>query len=325
MAERRNPYEVLGVARDADENTIRTSYRRLARKYHPDVNPGDTEAENRFKEISEAYAVLSDTEKRRAYDEFGDVSLDAGFDAEAARRAREQFGARFGTGFGEQPGGPGGFRDAGAEGFHFDDLEDLLGNVFGGRRGRPMPRRSPDLEAELRLGLREAALGSEQRGTLTRPTPDGAARQETVTVRVPPGMTDGSRIRLAGKGAEFPGAAAGDLFVTIRVAPHPVFRVDGRDLQVEVPVSVGEATLGAKIEVPTLEGRATLTIPAGTDGGQRLRLRGKGLPGLRGSSAGDLYVTIRIRVPRDLDPRGREYVEGLAAYEPSDLRKGLFE
>jgi len=346
---RRDLYEVLGVPRGADDETIKKAYRKLARKHHPDVNPGDKAAEERFKAISEAYGVLSNEEKRRAYDEFGDVALEGGFDAENARRMKDEFESRFGRGsfaraqagepFGaEGAGGAGafeGFSGAGGEGFAFD-LDDLLGDLFSrrgwqggpagaGARGARRARRGADLEAELVLDLREAARGGERRLSLTRPTADGGVKQENVTVRIPAGVADGGRIRVPGKGGEGAnGAPPGDLFATIRLRPDPVFRLEGRDLHVEVPVTVAEATLGAKIEVPTLDGRATLTIPPGTDSGRKLRLRGKGMPNPAGGDAGDLYVTLQIRVPRDLDDDARAKLEALGRFDPPDLRKDLF-
>jgi len=322
---RRNPYEVLGVARDADADAIRKAYRRLARKFHPDVNPGDAKAEERFKEISEAYAVLSDEEKRRNYDEFGEVSLEGGFDPEAARRAREAFGARFGGGFGPGPGGGGAF-SFGDEPFEFGDLEDLLGRLrgTGHRRRGTRGLRGQDLEATLELDFLEAARGGEKRLTLQVPDPGGFPRTETVTIRIPPGVADGGRIRLRGKGGPgIGGGPRGDLLATVRVRPHPVFRREGLDLHVTVPITVTEAVRGAKVEVPTLEGRATVTIPPGSDGGRRLRLRGKGVRDPGGGPPGDLYVTLQIRVPRNLDAEALEKLEALARFEPSDPRKDL--
>lgn len=321
MAARKNLYDVLGVPKDADRDTIRKAYRKLARQYHPDVNPDDASAEARFKEISEAWAVLADDEKRRNYDEFGDVSLESGFDADKARQAREDFGRRFGgAGAGRDP-----FAQAfrGGEGeFEFGDLDDLLGRVFrGGARGGPRAMRGPDLETELELDFVHAARGGEHRITL--PLPDGGS--ETVTVRIPAGVADGGRIRLPRKGAAGPGGGPrGDLWATIRVRPHPVFRREGRDLVVDVPVTVSEAVEGARIEVPTLEGRATVTVPAGTDGGRKLRLRGKGIPDPSGKASGDLYVVVRIRVPRELDDEGRQALETLRRFEPEDPREELF-
>jgi curved DNA-binding protein len=314
----KNLYESMGVARDADAETIRKAYRKLARQYHPDLNPGDTAAEERFKEISQAYAVLSEPEKRSQYDEFGDAALAGGFDAEAARRSREAFGARFGQASGEG--------DIGGE-FHYGNLDDLFGGVFsrfGRSQGPPRPRRGPDLHSSITLDFIDAARGGEQRVSMGRPTADGGVKQEHLTVRIPPGVADGGRIRLAGKGGEAPGGPPGDLYLDVRVRPHRVFRREGRDIHLDVPIGVAEATLGARIDVPTLDGRATVTVPPGTHGGAKLRLRGKGVPGAPRGDAGDLFVTLRIRVPRDLDDDDRRAVEALARHDPRDLREELF-
>ena len=315
---KRDLYATLGVPRDADEDRIRKAYRKLARRHHPDVNPDDAEAEERFKDVSEAYAVLSDPEKRRAYDEFGEVSLEGGFDPGAARRAREAFGARFGADrFAAAPGG---------EGFTYGRLDGLFSDLFQRRgwAGAQGGRRGMDLSAELELDFLDAARGVEQRLAIARPTADGGVRHETVTVRIPPGVADGGRIRIPGKGAEGAGGApAGDLHATVRVRPHRIFRREGRDLYVDLPVSVREATLGAKVEVPTLSGRATVTVPRGTDGGTRLRLRGKGIPDPSGGPRGDLYVVVRIRVPRDLDAETATHLDELAKFDPPDLRQEL--
>jgi curved DNA-binding protein len=312
-------YHVLGVARDASEDAIKKAYRKLARRHHPDVNPNDKTAEDKFKEISHAYSVLSDKEKRRAYDEFGDASLEGGFDPEAVRRAREAFGARFGGG-----GGQPGFGDA--EGFQFEGLDGLFEDLFarqGGGRGR-VRGRGADVEAELSLDFLDAARGGEQRLTLTRPQPDGSLKPETVTIRIPPGVADGGSLRIPGKGLPgVGGGPPGDLHARIRVRPHRVFRREGRNLMLDVDVSVGEATLGAKVEVPTLDGRVTLTIPAGTDSGTKLRVRGKGIPSPAGGAPGDLYAVVQIRVPRNLGQRERELLDELAKHDPPDLRKDL--
>ncbi len=321
---REDLYQVLGVARGASDSEIKKAYRKLARKLHPDVNPGDAAAEERFKLVSEAYAVLSDPKRRKAYDEFGEISLEAGFDADAARQAREQFGARFGG------GAPGGFEES----FSFGDLDDLLGDIYarrgwsgaGAGAGRgPRPRRGVDVEAVLELDLAEAARGGEKRLAITRPTRDGELRSESVTVRIPAGVADGGRIRIRGKGGEGSGGGPdGDLHAQIRIRPHPVLRLDGRNLLLDVPVTVREAVLGAKVEVPTLEGRATVTIPPGTDSGQRLRLRAKGLPDPKGGPAGDLLVTVQIRVPKGVDAAGAEALDALSAFDPTGLRDELF-
>ncbi len=315
----KSPYEILGVARDVDADALRKAYRKLAKKFHPDANPDDKKAEERFKEISRAYDVLSDPEKRRAYDEFGDVATQPGFDANAARRAQADFGQAFrGT------HGPG--FDLGGEG----GMDELLGRMFGGggprgRGGFGRQMRGADVEAELELDFLEAVHGGEKKLTLSSAGPRGGAHAETVTVRIPRGVGDGGRIRLAGKGGAAPGGGPrGDLYATIRVRPHPVFRREGRDVVLDVPITVGEAVRGAQIEVPTLDGRATVSIPAGTDSGRKLRLRGKGVPDPSGGPAGDLYVVVQIRVPKKLDAEALAHLDALEAHEAKDLREALF-
>jgi DnaJ-class molecular chaperone len=314
-SETKDPYSVLGVARDANEDAIRTAYRKLARELHPDVNPDNPAAEEQFKAVSEANSVLSDSEKRSAYDEFGEVSFQPGFDVAEARRARDAFGGGFGrnANFGGGEFGAGGF-------------EDLLSNIFG----RPGPargtrqRRGVDLEARIDLDFLDAARGCEQRFQVSRPTLDGRQRSESVTVRIPPGVADGGQIRLRGKGGEgLGGGPAGDLIATIRVRPHPLFRREDRDILLEVPVTISEATSGTKVDVPSLDGRVTVTIPPGTDSGSKLRLRGKGVSHPSGGPAGDFYVVIKICVPRDLDDAASGQLAGIAADNPSNLRGAL--
>lgn len=311
----RDLYEVLGAPRDADADALRKTYRKLARKFHPDVNPGNKKAEDRFKELSRAYDVLSDPEKRKAYDEFGEISLQGGFDAEAARTAQRGFGGRRGGSRGPQPE------------FEFGDMDDVFSRFFGGAEAGPASRRrGADVEAELELDFLEAARGGEKKLTLALSQAHGAVKSETVTVRIPAGVSDGGRIRLAGKGgAGARGGPHGDLYATIRIRPHPVFRREGRDVVLDVPITVGEAIRGAKIEVPTLDGRATVAIPPGTDSGRKLRLRGKGIADPSGGAPGDLYAIVQIRVPKDLDADGLAHVEALAALEPTDAREKLFD
>jgi DnaJ-class molecular chaperone len=323
MAEpaKRDLYAILGVARDSEADALRSAYRKLARQFHPDVNPGDKAAEDRFKEISRAYDVLSDPEKRRNYDEFGEVSLEAGFDATHAREARDRFESRFGRG-----AQSGGFTPPGAESFEFGDLDDLLGRYFRSRGEEADFRaRGSDVAAQLALELLDALRGGTQ--TLVFASPDGGGAPEKITVRIPPGVRDGGRIRIPGRGRPgLGGGPAGDLWVRIRVRPHPVFTREGDDLHLRVPISVREAVLGAKIEVPLPEGRATVSVPAGTDSGRKLRLRGKGARDPETGTAGDLYVDIEIRVPRGLDEAAqKQLAELLGPQDDPELRKDLFK
>lgn len=316
-------YAVLGVERSASREEIQKAYKKLARQYHPDLNPGDAQAEERFKEISGAYRVLSDEERRANYDEFGDISLEAGFDAKEARRVRDQFGERFGFGAPHD-------WEATEDDYHFGGIDDLLGRMFGGggRGAGPDAQfrmRGSDLEAGLELDFLEAARGVERQLTLHRPAPDGSTQTETVKVRIPPGVDAEGRLRIPGKGGlGLGGGPPGDLWVQVHVRPHPVFRKEGRNLCLDLPVHVREAMLGAQVEVPTLAGRTKLTIPPGTQGGSRLRLRGKGIPEGGGRPAGDLLVRIQIKVPQDLDDETREALGRLERFEDPDLRKGLF-
>jgi curved DNA-binding protein len=308
-AEKKDPYATLGVARDADEESIRKAYRKLARELHPDVNPSP-EAEERFKSVSEAYAVLSDEQKRRDYDEFGDVAFQSGFDAEQARRARDAFG---------------GHAQGGGRGFGVGGLDDLVSELFGrGARSGPMRRRGANLEATLDLDFLDAARGGEQRFQISRPTADGGQRSDSVSVRIPPGVADGGKIRLRGKGGEgIGGAPAGDLVAKIRVRPHPHFQRDQRDVLLEVPLTISEAALGAKVEVPTLDGRVTVTVPAGTDSGAKLRLKGKGVAHPSGGPPGDFFVVVKICVPEPRDDATRQKMEELRDLGPDGLRDEL--
>ena len=308
---KRDYYEVLEVSKTSSKTEIKRAYRTLAKQHHPDVNPNDPVAEERFKRVSEAYAVLSDSEKRSAFDEFGEIALDPNFDAERARQANQAFGGGF---TGGAPGGGG--------------IEDLFSNLFSrgggpaGFRGGPLRRAGPGLEADLTLDFSEAALGGEQRLTINRPTADGGSRTDTVAVRIPAGVADGGQIRLRGKGGEgHGGGPPGDLFARIRVRPHALFRREKRDLYIDVPITVKEAILGSKVDVPTLTGRITVSVPAGTDGGTKLRLRGKGVPSPSGGQAGDLFAVIQIKVPDDLDDAAKSRLESSSEFDIPDLRK----
>jgi DnaJ-class molecular chaperone len=311
-----NPYESLGVSRDASTAEIKKAYRKLARETHPDLNPGDAAAEARFKEIATAYDVLSDDVQRANYDEFGEVALQAGFDADRAREERESFSARFGS---PDPRSRG-------EGFAFGDLDDILRQFGGGgggpRGGTGFRMRGGDVESAMTLGFMDALEGGERNLTITRPSPDGRGVEESIKVRIPPGVTDGGKLRIPGKGGlGMGGGPSGDLWIRVRVEPHAVFRRVGRNLEFDLPITLAEAVAGAQVEVPTLDGRATLTIPPGTSSHTRLRLRGKGIPGANPDQSGDLMARVRIIAPKDAPA---EVLQALAAFDQEDPRKEIF-
>ena len=283
--EEKDLYGLLGVARGATEEEIRKAYRKLARKYHPDVNPNDRKAEERFKEVSLAYEVLSDKEKRARYDEFGMQGLAQGFDPEQARAySRWSQGAR---------------RSPFHETFTSDadvDLEDLLGGIFGGGRRARGPARGGDAEVEIEIDFLDAVRGGEVRVEV--------AGRGTLRVKIPPGADEGTKIRLAGQGdAGARGGAPGDLYLRLRVRPHAFFKREGSDLSLDLPVTVPELVLGASVEVPTPDGPVTMKVPARSQNGRKLRLRGKGAPKLGSSERGDLYVRLVAELPEADDPK----------------------
>lgn len=298
-------YEVLGVKRGASDEEIRRAYRKLARKYHPDVNK-ESGAEDRFKEISEAYEVLRDPEKRERYDRFGQ-GWRAGEDVSGAPGFEDLF--RQG-GFGDNVRVE--FGDAG-------EFSDFFEGLFGGRGGartggfEGFAARGSDHEAVLELSLEEAAAGGKRRVSLG----DGRGYD----VNIPAGVRDGQRIRLAGEGGRGRrGGPSGDLFLRVRIKPHPHFRLQERDLYVDVPVSPWEAALGAEVPVRTLTGTARVRVPPGSSSGRRLRLRGQGMPGPRNGD-GDLYATVQVMVPKELSARERELFEQLAKTSSFDARR----
>ena len=363
---KRDYYEILGVPRDADEKTIKRAYRKLARRYHPDVNPGDKTAEQRFKEINEAYDVLSDPQKRAQYDRFGH----AAFEAASAG-----------------PGPEAGFAFEASRGFGFGDIfSDLFGDLFGrhARREEAGPVRGSDLVYSMELDLEDAVFGLSTQITLQREAPcetcrgsgaepgskpeacghcngtgqvilvRGAIRitqtcprcggsgrvnpspcrtcggrgrvlkTERLNVKIPPGVDNGSRVRLAGMGeAGQRGGPPGDLFIVTRIRPHPFFERRGDNLYCEIPITVTEAALGAKVEVPTVDGMAHMTVPPGTQTGTRFRLRGKGVPHLTGGGRGDQYVTVRVVTPTVVDERGRRILRDLEQVYPENPRANI--
>jgi DnaJ-class molecular chaperone len=320
-------YATLGVAKTATDKEIKQAYRKLARKYHPDVNPGDKSAETRFKEINEAYEVLGDPAKRKKYDALGAnwrayEQAGAGFDP--SRFARGAWNINFGG-----PGG-GGFRTMtedemrdlfGDENPFSDFFQTFFGGAMGGEgrrtgrggRGARGPRAGRDVEQEIELALEDAYHGTMRRLSIKH---DGHAR--TVDVRIPAGVTDGSRVRVSGEGeAGTGGAQAGDLFLRIRLAPHPRFERKGKDLYTRVVVPLTSAVLGGEAEVPTLSGKPLrLKVPPTTQNGQVFRLKGHGMPVAgKPEEKGDLYATVEVQLPRSLTPEQRKHFEELEKLE----------
>lgn len=303
-------YEVLGVKKTATEEEIKKAYRKLALKYHPDRNPGNKkEAEERFKDINEAYAVLSDKEKRGQYDQFGPSGFSQrysqedifrGFDlndilgnifGRASRGGRVRYGG-FDDLFGARRGGPG----------------PDLGDVFSGQGYQaetPFAQKGQDIQSEMNLSFEEAAFGTEKKIRLSK-----NGRMEEVTVKVPAGIESGKKLRLAGKGEPGP-AGAGDLYLKLKVSEHPFFKREGSDIVVDKEVKLSEAILGGSIEVPTLEGSKHIKVSPGTQSHSRIRLKGFGLPHLQGGGKGDEYVRILIRYPKNLNDRQKKLVEEL--------------
>jgi curved DNA-binding protein len=319
MASGEDFYQILGVPRNADQDEIQRAYRKLARTYHPDVN-SDPAAEERFKDISEAYDVLSDPQTRRRYDAFGPDFRQVPEDVDPEQWRRARAGAGTGAGAGRArtggAGGPGG-------GFSFSgggiDLEDLLGGIFGGRAGRagrgwgPIP--GADQEAEIELSVEEAYRGVRKPITLSG---DG---RRSFEVTIPAGVTGGQRIRLAGQGGRGgDGARDGDLYLIVRIAPHPRYRLDGRDIHIELRLAPWEAALGISVALDTPGGEVKVKVPAGTSSGRRIRLRGRGLPNPKGA-AGDLYAEARIMVPAKLSRAERKLFEQLAEESSFDPRR----
>jgi molecular chaperone DnaJ len=370
-ATRSDYYETLGVSRGSSAADIRKAYRRLARKYHPDVNPGDKTAEEKFKQIQEAYDVLSDPKKRQLYDQFGFAS------------------DRIPPGAGPGAGGVGfdfsgfDFSNAGAGSSFSDIFSDFFSRFAGGPAERaPQSERGSDLEYQVEIGFWDSIRGSQFKLNISRldactacggtgavggPATCTAcggkgqavqaagpmrfnmtcarcggsgrvrtlcrhchgegrvARPETIEVRIPAGVADGSRVRVPGKGnAGVHGGPAGDLYIITRVRPHEFFERRGDDLYTIVPISVDEAALGAKIEVPTIDGRALLKVPPGTQSGQRFRLREKGAPSLRSGRRGDQFVEVRIVLPKVMDDRQRKCLQDFARLSREDPRADIY-
>ncbi|MHB1001561.1 MAG: DnaJ C-terminal domain-containing protein [Armatimonadota bacterium] len=297
-------YAILGVSKEATDKEIKQAYRKLARKYHPDVNPGNKEAEEKFKEISEANEVLGDKEKRAKYDRYG------------------QQGPGQWNEYGPGPSyGPGGrqyettYNDFGFDvggGGGFSDFFEMLFGQRGGPGGRPgtrQPVQGEDIEAQIEVTLEEAFDGATKTFSISMGRGEPPKRFD---VKIPAGVNDGSRIRLAGEGSPGPTGIKGDLYLNVKMVNHPVFERKGDDLYQDVAVSFVTAMLGGEIQVPTVKSRLTMKIPGGTQSGQTFRLAGQGMPRLNKQGRGDLYAKIKITVPKNLTPRQRELVDELA-------------
>ena len=298
-----NYYEILSARRNASQSEIKKSYRRLARKYHPDVNPGDPSAEERFKQIQEAYKVLSDPEKRQFYDRQGYYR-----DGQQAAAGNGFHGVRF-------------------DGFDgHNTFGDIFSDLFGrGNAGASSarPTQGQDLEYRIEISFLDAIRGTQPRIRTSR-RDGGTQKVESLRVKIPAGVKTGSRIRVPGKGdAAVFGGSPGDLFLLVHVQPHPFFSRQGNDVLCSVPVTVEEAVLGAQIEVPTVEGKARLKIPSGTQSGQKLRLRGRGAPSPNGGDRGDQLVEVQVVLPTVEDERSKEIIREFSRLNPQNLREKI--
>ena len=327
MNENDDLYSILGVARDASDEAIRKAYRKLARKHHPDLNPDDPAAEERFKRVSGAYEVLSKPEKRALYDELGKDAEKIGYDPEKAEEYRQwKRRAEAAASYGGGAGFGGGFGGQGAEGYV--DLEDLFGDLFArGRGGQPRrrgPQRGRDADARFTVPFLDAARGTTASVEVPRTAPNGKVETKRLSLTIPAGVESGQKLRLAGQGQPgVQGGAAGDLLVTIDVQDHPVWGREGNDLTLTLPITVSEALRGGPVDVPTLAGSVKLKVPSRAQGGQRMRLKGKGIAPAKGTP-GDLYVTLEIVTPTGGDDETREKLAAeLDALYDRDVRADL--
>lgn len=351
-------YQILGVARGVDAKEIKKAYRKLARQFHPDINPNSKEAEAKFKEINEAYQVLSDEEKRKFYDQYGadyervKAAKDAGYDvgdmgSGFGSAAGPNFGSvNFEDLFGQAQRGGGGanfgnvrFETGGNPG----EFGDLFENIFGGRRKekdfrdapsggsksgfnfgkRRGPQRGNDVEHRVDISLAESIQGTQRTLALVTRDEQGTPQNRSVTVKIPAGVRDKSSVRVTGKGATgLNGGTNGDLFLKIHITPHRFWKREGDDLHCEVPITFTEASLGAQIEVPTINGTVQMKVPAGTQSGTTFRLSGRGVPRSKGG-AGDQFVKVKIAVPKNLGPKEEELIKELARLRDQNVRLDL--
>ncbi|MCH2107710.1 MAG: DnaJ domain-containing protein [Polyangiaceae bacterium] len=304
-------YKEIGVPRSASEDEIKKAYRKLAGQLHPDKNQDNPEASQRFTRVTTAYNVLSDTKKRKLYDEFGEDGLREGFNADAARAYKQGFGGMGGG----RGGGHVNLEDLFGGGGGAGGFGDMLGDLFGGGGGRArrQPQKSPDVESEIAIEFVSAIRGAELELSI-------GGRE--VKVRIPPGAKTGDTLRVPGAGTSAaPGMPPGDLLLNVKVKTHPCFERDGLDLSLDVPLSIGEAYHGTKVEVPTPGGSVQLKVPAHAQSGQVLRLKGKGVT--RGGKSGDLYVKFLVRIPQVESPEIEEAIKRIDQESSPDLRSEL--
>jgi curved DNA-binding protein len=304
---KRDYYDVLGVPRGASADVVKRAYRKLARKYHPDVNKS-SDATGKFQEATEAYEVLSDSEKRQMYDQFGHAGSPRMSGAGPGGAGFQDFFSGMGGG---GSGGGGGFMGMGLD----DILQALRGKMSGSRKPRSRREANLDIEQRVTLEFMQAVLGTTVPLRLRR---DG--KTETLEVKIPPGVREGSKIRVRGQGSR-QRATKGDLYIVISVRSHPFFKSEGNNITVEVPISITEAALGSKVDVPTVDGMTTVTIPPGTSSGQRLRLRKKGIG--PASAKGDQFVLIKIVTDKTISDEGRELLEKFQKIEQPEPRKDM--
>ncbi|MGB8329392.1 MAG: J domain-containing protein [Polyangiales bacterium] len=316
----RDFYKILGVSREASPEEIKKAYRKLAKELHPDRNPDDKQAEDRFKDVSAAYAVVSDSEKRKLYDQFGEMGLREGFDPEAYQAATQGAGGFGGFDFGEIFGAASRGQRGGARGGQFEfNLEDLFAGAAPGRGAYVRaPRKGADLHSEVTVDFRDAVLGCTKELSLR-----SAEGERSLKVRIPAGVRNEGKIRLRGQGGlGSNGGPAGDLVLEVRVRKHPYFSMRGKELHVRVPVTPLEAYSGAKVSVPTPEGSVQLSIPAGSQTGSKLRLRGKGIRE-KGKAATDLIAHIEVVLPEGHSERVEKALQTVEDAFEGDLRAGL--
>lgn len=305
-------YKILGVSRNASDSDIQKAYRSLARKYHPDVNPDDAAAKAKFQQIQQAYEVLSDSEKREMYDRYGSSFESMGTGGAGGPQQEFDFSQLFGG----QPGaGQGGF-----EGGFGDIFRQFGGGTQRGgpRQAPPRPRRGANIRHDLQVPFSSAVIGGEARLNIKRPT----GKVESIAVKIPAGIETGKTIRLRGQGEPGPnGGSPGDIMITVRVAPHPCYQRRGNNLELQVPVTLAEAALGSKVDVPTPNGTITLTVPPGTSSGKRLRVKGHGVQ--TQDNPGDLYAEIQIVLPNTIDKESAALIRKFGEAHPMNPRTDL--